>query len=270
MLTSLIKVKKKPTKTYSLDKKFNKLLKKKIKIKQKTIFPRLKTKLPLCLKVRNITKKRKNTKYKRYKKYLKLNLNLKKTNKKNNNPKQTFISIFEYKKPLKTRKIRHKKNSIEILTKSKQSFVLKSPIMFFKQFFLKNSLKTSLKKFIFKKTIFSFFKTNEVRRNLMNLKKKFFIYNLVFKEKILRKQGLHFSPSKLKQIYKNNMYYNLANYKLKTTSTFETSQHIFALKTKSLNITSKDVFNLKGLDFTLKRPEVKIPRVKFKPGYKRL
>jgi hypothetical protein len=60
------------------------------------------------------------------------------------------------------------------------------------------------------------------------------------------------------------------NYKLKINSTFENSQYIFTSQTASLNIASKDIFELKGLDFTLKRPEVKIPRVKFKPGYKRI
>ena len=142
--------------------------------------------------------------------------------------------------------------------------------MFFKQFFLKSSLKDSLQKFIFKKTIFSFFKLNEVRRNLMNLKKKFFIYNLIFRDKIFRRKNSGFKPSKLKQIYKNSSYYNFVNYKLKINSTFENSQYIFTSQTASLNIASKDIFELKGLDFTLKRPEVKIPRVKFKPGYKRI
>jgi hypothetical protein len=91
-----------------------------------------------------------------------------------NNSHTSFSTTYllTTKKSLPARRLRHKKPLISLRTRSKQSFILKSPIMFFKQFFLKNSLKKSIPKFMFKKTIFSFFKPNEVRRNLMNLKKK--------------------------------------------------------------------------------------------------
>lgn len=104
----------------------------------------------------------------------------------------------------------------------------------------------------------------------MNFKKKFFTYNLIFNDKIFRRQGTTFRPSKIKQFYKNTYYYNFINRKLKNNSSFENTQNTYNTQSFKLNIASTDAYLLKGLDFTLKRPEVKIPRVRFKPGYKRI
>lgn len=265
---NIIKIKKKRLKTHSVIKNLDKLLNKKNKFTVPTL--KFKNKTIVSMKVKNINSKSKNRKYRRYKKSLKLNTILRQLNNANSCLKSVFTTKILHKNPLKVKKIRTKKESIKMLTKSNQTFVLRSPIMFFKQFFLKHSLKTSIQKFIFKKTIFSFFKLNEVRRNLMNLKKKFFFYNLIFREKLLRQKNTHFRPSKLKEVYKISTYYNCINQKLKKNTVFEKSQYSFVSKTASLDIASKNVFDLKGIDFTLKRPEVKIPRVRFKPGYRRI
>jgi hypothetical protein len=204
---SNLKVKKKKSKIFLRSKTRLKVWITRLKIS------RSKTKSSISLNIKNINTKIKNATYRRRRKHTKLKLILRSTKLYNTKPTQTqsLLNCFSKKKPLLSKKLFKKKKNIQIKTKSNQAFILKSPIMFFKQFFLKNSFKTLLKKFIFKKTIFSFYKPNEIRRNLMNFKKKFFTYNLIFNDKIFRRQGTTFRPSKIKQFYKNTYYYNFIN-----------------------------------------------------------
>ena len=220
--------------------------------------------------IKNNAIKNKTARFKKLRKRMNLSLTLPQ---KLTNKEKSLIEIIRltsFKIALPAKKLRYKKKSMSLKTRSNQTFTLKSPIMFFKQFVLKSSFRKQTPKFVFKKLVFSFFKPNEVRRNLMNLKKKFHIYNLVFREKILRRSNSTFKPSTLKQIYKNSNYYNLYNSKLSSNPASEETQHTFNSTKFSLDIVNTDVFSSKGYDFTLKRPEVKIPRVRFKPGYRRL
>jgi hypothetical protein len=60
---------------------------------------------------------------------------------------------------------------LKLKTRSNHYFILKTPIMFFTQFFLKNKNKFYVPKFTFKKKIFSFLKLNEARQSLLDKKK---------------------------------------------------------------------------------------------------
>jgi hypothetical protein len=142
--------------------------------------------------------------------------------------------------------------------------------MFLMQFVIKTHSYPNLTKYSFKKKFYSFLKLNEVRQALMDRKKFIFSYKLLFNQKTLIHENLNFSPSKLKQVYRflNKTHLSLSSYLFK-----KTDNHNYKVVDSSYNLTdvvSSDIFNLRGIDQLLQRTEIKVPRVKFKPGYQRI
>jgi hypothetical protein len=136
-------------------------------------------------------------------------------------------------------------------------------------------------KYIFKKKLFSFLYPNEVRNALMLKKKQFVFYKLIFSKKKKLTQSNFYSINKLKKLFK---YHQL---KLTFNKQYDFSSKIFPLdKFKNTNnsnsqsfsyftnevseVTNKESFDFKGMSNNFKLSEVKIPRIRFKPGYQRL
>ena len=157
-----------------------------------------------------------------------------------------------------------------LCTRSSQHFTLKSPIMFLVQFFMKNAAQSLIPKFLFKKKIFSFLKINEVRQALMDRKKQIFTYKLVFNQKVLVKKNTTFSPLKLKQLYKSLSITGLQNHNSLFSTQSSSTNRANNLNYQLSDVVNTDTFDLRGTDQLFKRLEVKIPRVRFKPGYQRL
>ena len=157
-----------------------------------------------------------------------------------------------------------------LTTRSSQNFTLRSPIMFLTQFFVKNTLQNIIPKFIFKKKIFSFLKPNEVRQALMNRKKQIFTYKLVFNQKVLMYKSLNFSPLKLKQLYTTLVNANLKNSQPLFAHLSQYTNRTYNLKHRLSDVLNADTFDLRGTSQLFQRLEVKIPRIRFKPGYQRM
>jgi hypothetical protein len=151
-----------------------------------------------------------------------------------------------------------------------QPFILKSPIIFLTQFLVKSYHRQSLPKYIFKKKIFSFLKPNEVKQALMERKRQIFSYKLVFNRKVLIQKSHYFSPTKLKQLYNTSTYLNLLKSKTFPFSYSTTLNRFHEPSMISQDILNSDIFDLRGTDQTTKRLEIKIPRVRFRPGYQRM
>lgn len=171
---------------------------------------------------------------------------------------------------IKVKKSSKKINKPKLLTKTNHTFILKSPIIFFSKTLLNNQNKTQIPKFIFKKTIFSFVKPNEIRQSLMDRKKQFFFYKTLFNHKIHYFKNTSFKPHKLKQLYLKTQNQNLKIQSLNFNTYLKSTKQINNVS-NSLNLTtSKDIFEFKGVNQLFQRSEVRIPRVRFKPGYQRI
>jgi hypothetical protein len=137
-------------------------------------------------------------------------------------------------------------------------------------------------KYIFKKKLFSFLYPNEVRNALMVKKKKQFVfYKLIFSKKKKLNYSDFYSVDKLKKLFK---YHQLKLVLNKQNDLF--SKSFFLGKSENVNnphlqsftyfsnevseVTDKESFSFKGMGNNFKLSEVKIPRIRFKPGYQRL
>lgn len=162
---------------------------------------------------------------------------------------------------------------VKLFTRSHQSFILKSFLVFFSKLLIKNTYQTQLPRFKFKKKIFSFFKPNEVRQTLLNQKKNFFLYKTIFKQRKIFTKSSVFRPAKLKQLYRTSFNNSLLR-NAYTPQTFSnehlTSRSIYNLKTPLKELVNTGTFDLRGSTYLFKRSEVRIPRVRFKPGYQRI
>jgi len=152
--------------------------------------------------------------------------------------------------------LKPKTQALKINTRVNQPFILKSFLLFFTKLRKNLSFQYKISKFSFKKLFFSFFKLNEVRQSLIDSKKRFFFYKILFQQRFfLKKQSNYsFKPFKLKQLY---------HVLLKKTSDHKPS-------TLETALISRDLFDLRKIDFGSKRMEIRIPRVRFKPGYQRI
>lgn len=158
----------------------------------------------------------------------------------------------------------------KLITKTNYTFILKSPIIFFSKTLLNNQNKIQIPKFIFKKTIFSFVKPNEIRQSLMDRKKQFYFYKILFNQKTHYLKNTSFKPHKLKQLYLKTQNQNFKVQSLNFNNYLNTEKQINNIS-NSLNLTtSKDIFEFKGVNQLFQRSEVRIPRVRFKPGYQRI
>ena len=136
-------------------------------------------------------------------------------------------------------------------------------------------------KYIFKKKLFSFLYPNEVRNALMVKKKQFVFYKLIFSKKKKLNYSDFYSVDKLKKLFK---YHQLKLVLNKQNDLF--SKSFFLGKSENVNnshlqsftyfsnevseVTDKESFSFKGMGNNFKLSEVKIPRIRFKPGYQRL
>ena len=138
-------------------------------------------------------------------------------------------------------------------------------------------------KFLFKKKIFSFLYPNEVRNALMNRKKRITFYKLVYKVKHKVKERPRYSLSSFNKFFLRQYKSTLANASnnLLTQDLFSTrkeglgnlSQQHLALQNYELSqdeIMYSENFKHRGQDLSFRWTEVKIPRVRFRPGYQRM
>ena len=163
-----------------------------------------------------------------------------------------------------------------------KNFIFKNFGMFLTAFTLFNQKNPFTYKYMFKKKIFSFLYPNEVRNALMARKKRIVFYQLIYKTKHKSKQRLQYSFASFNKFFINHYKTSLQN-----TANGSLTQKLFdklntplssTLNTSSLPnyVSSRDEilydqnFSYRGVDLSFKRSEVKIPRVRFRPGYQRM
>lgn len=149
--------------------------------------------------------------------------------------------------------------------------------MFLNSLTLRNQKNPFTYKFLFKKKIFSFLYPNEVRSALMHSKKKITLYKLVFNFKKRIKTGPRFNLASFNKLlikqYKSSMQQNIAlSNSLWSPGTrplrSESLYHNYSVSKDE--IIYSDQFRHRGTDTSFRTSEVKIPRVRFKPGYQRM
>ena len=163
-----------------------------------------------------------------------------------------------------------------------KNFIFKNFGIFLTSFIFFNQKKPFTYKYLFKKKIFSFLYPNEVRNTLMARKKKIVFYQLVYKMKHKAKQKTYYSFSSFNKFFINHYKTSLQN-----TSNASITRELFSNLTDFAHqthntpsfanyVSSRDEilydqnFSYRGVDLSFKRSEVKIPRVRFRPGYQRM
>ena len=171
----------------------------------------------------------------------------------------------------------------KIRTRTNLPFTLRNIGMFIHSFLLTNQKNPYTYKYKFKKRMYSFVFPNEIRGAIMLRKKRITLYKLVFKTKRLPKTRKFFAFTSFNKNIISNYRMNLRN----RTNLYNNYSKLFpncdehqAQKPYRLtyenNTTSQDElfyqksFNSRGVDITNKRSEVRIPRIRFRPGYQRM
>lgn len=163
-----------------------------------------------------------------------------------------------------------------MLTRSGQPFILKNIGLFLNMITIRNQRNPLTYKFLFKKKIFSFLYPNEVRNALMNRKKRIVLYKLVFNTKNKIKQKPRFSLSSFNKLSIKQYKLSLQNSSSRSVTNIIFSKpqdtysyfNKYAFSTDEIIYTEK--FKHRGTDLSFRTSEVKIPRVRFKPGYQRI
>ena len=163
-----------------------------------------------------------------------------------------------------------------------KNFIFKNFGIFLTSFMLFNQKKPFTYKYLFKKKIFSFLYPNEVRNALMARKKRIVFYQLVYKAKHKSKQKIHYSFASFNKFFINQYRSSLQNIANKSITvglfgnlSLQTygahSLQSFENYTPSRDeILYPQNFSHRGVDLSFKKSEVKIPRVRFRPGYQRM
>ena len=183
--------------------------------------------------------------------------------------------------PTNRQSITFKESLIPIVqTRTRKNFTFKSTGMFLNALTYSNQKNPFTYKFLFKKKLFSFLYPNEVRNSLMNRKKRITFYKLVYKLKHRAKNKPRYSLASFNKLLLNQYKASLT---AKVSNTI--TESLFLKKTpittynnlKYQNyLTSRDEilyptnFTYRGQDTSFRWSEVKIPRVRFKPGYQRM
>lgn len=168
-------------------------------------------------------------------------------------------------------------------TRTGLTFTLQNVGMFLHSLLLHNQKNPYTYKYRFKKKLYSFVFPNEIRNAIMSRKKRIIYYRLVFKTKHFSKARKYFSTTAFnKELLSNyrSQIRNTANETFLSPELFalrtnESSSHVSLLKYEN-NFSSRDeilyerTFNFRGADTTFKRAEVRIPRIRFRPGYQRI
>lgn len=169
-----------------------------------------------------------------------------------------------------------------IKPRTKKNFIFKNFGAFLTSLTLFNQKKPFTYKYLFKKKIFSFLYPNEVRNALMARKKKIMFYQLVYKTKHRAKDKNYHSFASF-----NKFFINHYKTSLKNNSNTNLTKGLFSklftttdpqLKSLELQnyVSSRDEvmydqnFSHRGVDLSFKISEVKIPRIRFRPGYQRM
>ena len=181
----------------------------------------------------------------------------------------TFID-YDHKAPL-------------LIPRTKKNFIFKNFGMFLNSFLFLNQRNPYTYKYHFKKKIFSFLYPNEVRNYLMNRKKRIIFYKLVYKLKHKSKKRPHYTFSNYNKSvidqYRTDLA-NKSNYAL-TSQVFSSRGDLELRKSRDPllyrnysnstdEIVYEENFKYRGIDRTFKISEVKIPRIRFRPGYQRM
>jgi len=154
---------------------------------------------------------------------------------------------------------------LRLATKTKKAFIMQNVGVFI----LNNSVFKKLKlkyKFRFKKLFFSFLFPNQLKKSLMDRKKRIIVSRYFLRRKLKSAKSLKFSFKIFKKKFRK--FYNLQFPNLAYSTNYQTP-HYFYSKPKD-DILYKTDYLAKGLDYSFKFDEVFIRRVRFKPGYQRL
>lgn len=180
----------------------------------------------------------------------------------------------------KLQSVQLKKNSHPyIRSRTNKNFIFKNFGMFITALMFFNQRNPFGYKYLFKKKIFSFLYPNEVRNALMARKKKIVFYQLVYKLKHKSKQKAHHSFTSFNKFfvnqYKTSLQNNANNFITRNlfNPSSKASRKIHSLSNYVISrdeILYNQNFAYRGVDLSFKRSEVKIPRVRFRPGYQRM
>lgn len=163
-----------------------------------------------------------------------------------------------------------------------KNFIFKNFGIFLTSFMLFNQKNPFTYKYLFKKKIFSFLYPNEVRNALMARKKRIVFYQLVYKVKHKSKQRSHYSFASFNKSLINQYRISLKNKSNRSIigelfkgSHFQTSSSCSSYGFENYTLSRDEIlytqnFSHRGVDLSFKRSEVKIPRVRFRPGYQRM
>lgn len=157
------------------------------------------------------------------------------------------------------------KAPLKIFTKTKKSFILQNIGVFI----LNNSRLFKLQyrfKFRFKKMYFSFLFPNQLKKSLMDKKKRIIISRFFLRRKLKTFSSLKFSFKTFKKKFKN--FYNLKFFNTQGANTSHSAIHSY--KNSAYDIVYRGDYLSKGIDFSAKIQEVFIRRIRFKPGYQRI
>ena len=174
--------------------------------------------------------------------------------------------------------VRCDNSSPTVMTRTGKKFTFQNTGMFMNPLTILNQRNPFTYKFLFKKKIFSFLYPNEVRNSLMNRKKRITFYKLVYKIKHRAKTKPRHALSSFNKFFLNHYKNSLANstHSRSTNSLFRPSaidEHSLAYRNYTLSkdeIMYPENFKYRGQDLSFRWSEVKIPRVRFRPGYQRM
>jgi hypothetical protein len=177
--------------------------------------------------------------------------------------KKDIFNIIPIKKILKNKILKFTSNYSYLYTKHKLPCICNHlgmiiPSRYF--IFKITTQKTSI--FKLKKKMYSFLKTNEHKMFIFNNKKKLILRNITKKIK-----SLNFFKKKL--FFSNKIFFNYFKSitKSKSSNILNNSNNVF-LVDQIYNKSNR--FKYRVFDTIKYRREVRIPRIKFKPGYQRL
>lgn len=166
-----------------------------------------------------------------------------------------------------------------VRSRTGKSFIFKKFGLFLNSFVLFNQKKPFTYKYRFKKKMFTFLYPNEVRNKLMARKRRIVFYRLIYKRKHKSKHKPYHSTKLFNRAsidhYKISLQ-NSSNAPI-TRALFGNTTHTSRIESTFPNYASSrddmlydQNFAYRGVDLTFKRSEVRIPRVRFKPGYQRM
>lgn len=166
---------------------------------------------------------------------------------------------------------------LSLLTRSKKNFTFCNLSMFLHYIPTQSLTNVMSYKFLFKKKIFSFVFPNEIRSSLMRRKKQLTFYKLVYKFKRRSKNKPYYSFTSFNKLFlhhhrlawNNSSFTNYSDDPFILDSNPNHPTYLGYVPTQD-EVLYEDNFKLRGVDTSFKLTEVRIPRIRFKPGYQRM